>query len=293
MSEPVNGNNGGGPTYVTEGLYLGGVEETLSAARLRSLGITHIVNAGREDENVHPTLFEYLHIYARDGTDERLTPYFAQVAQHVASARSAGGAALIHCRQGVSRSVTLTLATRMAQEQLPLSQVFAELKARRPQIEPNPQFLSELRQLELRLFGKCCTTKLTALDDMRMPNPAQASTELTLKLLARAAAFPQESPQEWPEFAEARDQLLAQWPEPGAFEDCLVAVMEPHAGSSKHDTAAQSALRLLLVALAEVVPAGSLAARCETVFAGDDWHELCIDAPLLPRQAKALISQLH
>lgn len=283
------------PTCVTSGLFLGGVEQTLSADRLRSLGITHIINAAREDRETHPGLFTYLHISARDSTHERLTPYFLEVAQWVDSARRAGGNALIHCRAGVSRSATLALATRMIQERIPLAQAFAQLKERRRQIEPNPQFLSELRQLELRMFGRCCSAPLTALDDLRMPLPAEAATEQTLRLMARAAAFAQESPQAWPEFTQARQHLAAQWDDPGAFEMCLLSAMEPHAGTSVHDDAAQNALRLLLIALATEVPGGgqSLLARCEGLFAGAQWRDLCIDAPLLPRQAQVLISLLR
>lgn len=283
------------PTYVTDGLFLGGVEQALSAPRLRALRITHIVNASREDGDLHLEQFQYLHINARDNTHERLTPYFAEVAQWVDNARRAGGNALIHCREGVSRSATLVLATRMIHERVPLFQAFRQLKACRQQIEPNPQFLSELRQLELSLLGCYCKTRLTALDDLRMPEPADAAIEQTQRLMAKAAAFAQARPHEWPEWTQARHQLVAQWDQPQVFEHCLLRVMEAYAGSSVNDSAAQSALRQLLVALALSVPGNeqAIVARCEQLFMSEEWQDLCIDAPLLPPQAKKLISSLR
>lgn len=282
------------PTFVTDGLYVCGIEHTLSAERLHSLGITDIVNAAREDADTQPTHFDTLHILARDSTHERLSPYFDQVARKVDDARRSGGATLVHCREGISRSVTLVLATRIILDQIPLALAFSQLKARRHQIEPNPQFLSELRQLELRVLGTCSMQPLTAVDDMRMPSAEHVATEQTLALMAKAAACVQDEPQSWPAFAQAKTLLLRQWDDSHAFEDSLLKCMEAHAGSSVHDQAAQSALRMLLRDVAVSVPGGPqcLMDRCNTMFVSEHWHDLCIDAPLLPHQAQLLISSL-
>lgn len=55
---------------------------------------------------------------------------------------------LIHCRHGVSRSATVTVAYVMADQHLPMQKGFDLVQSKRPRISPNQGFLDQLKKFE-------------------------------------------------------------------------------------------------------------------------------------------------
>jgi atypical dual specificity phosphatase len=152
-------------SYIHRSLWLGSVTKAMDASMLQSVGITHIVNATAEEENFFPQEFVYHRVPLYDKTSDRVAPYFDEVIEFISCANAAGGVGLIHCQEGISRSVTLALAYRMLTEHISLGKAFADIKLVRPEAEPNPGFLQELRDLERRLLGKLVTQEtLTRFD---------------------------------------------------------------------------------------------------------------------------------
>jgi len=63
----------------------------------------------------------------------------------------AAGAVLVHCYAGVSRSAALVAAHLMTRLGLSLTEAMARVRAARPEADPNPGFVAQLRRLEGRL----------------------------------------------------------------------------------------------------------------------------------------------
>jgi len=158
-------NDDDGPGLVAENLWVGDILNAKNLNLLNRLKITHIINATAEEKMYYPDNFIYLRIPLYDRASERATPFFDQAIDFITSAHADGGLVMIHCAEGVSRSVTLALAYRMHKDDIPLSQAFWQMKSVRPEIEPNPGFLQELRELERVKWGHVVTKeKLTQYD---------------------------------------------------------------------------------------------------------------------------------
>ena len=175
------------PSRIREHLYLGSCTPASDKACLIQLGITHVVNATFERENPHPQEFTYMRVPLRDTMTERIQGHLRPVSDFIHKAvQQEGGTVLVHCMYGVSRSAALVLAHLMLTEHLTLGQAFADVRAKRPQIEPNPRFLRDLRILEKSIFGEVRTVSaLTVCDSM--PRDAESLNERLLTLLADEA----------------------------------------------------------------------------------------------------------
>ena len=64
------------------------------------------------------------------------------------------GNVLIHCAGGRSRSATITIAYVMKQYGKTYAEAFAQVKARRSFVWPNPQITQDLRAYELQLAAE-------------------------------------------------------------------------------------------------------------------------------------------
>lgn len=60
----------------------------------------------------------------------------------------AGGACLVYCKNGRSRSAAVCTAYLMRHRGLSLAQAFQAVKSARPVAEPNPGFWSQLQKYE-------------------------------------------------------------------------------------------------------------------------------------------------
>ena len=71
------------------------------------------MNATRDIPNTSPNRFEYINVNVDDDESTDLKRHFRRSNEFVRSAIRKGGRVMIHCRAGVSRSVTLCLAYLM------------------------------------------------------------------------------------------------------------------------------------------------------------------------------------
>ncbi|CAG8738161.1 5879_t:CDS:2, partial [Acaulospora morrowiae] len=98
------------PSRVSPFLYLGNLNHACNANMLKALGITHVLSVG-EDAKLDRNAFkiQFLDNLFDDGIDS-LWNHLDSCVNFIEDARTSNGAVLIHCRVGVSRSATITIA---------------------------------------------------------------------------------------------------------------------------------------------------------------------------------------
>lgn len=142
-------------------VYLGDAPTALCTSVLKSIGITHVLNAaqGREKNcgqvNTAPGFYlqsgiKFLGVPAFDNIVFRIYPYFDEAAQFIEEALKSKGKVLVHCRAGISRSATLVCAFLMIKRGMTAQEAVRTVRKHR-EIIPNDGFLQQLCDLNDRL----------------------------------------------------------------------------------------------------------------------------------------------
>ncbi|KAK0500117.1 hypothetical protein EDD18DRAFT_1437859 [Armillaria luteobubalina] len=170
--------DGSFPSRVLPFLYLGNLNHASNVYMLHALGITHVVSVGEcaliPPPNVpgqfvpgkgfgkHGSLWieeragriKVLDIQGvcDDGIDT-LEPQLEPICHWIDTARKEGGKVLVHCRVGVSRSATVTIAYVMKHLQISLVEAYLIVRSRRLSvlIQPNMRLLYNLCGWEVKL----------------------------------------------------------------------------------------------------------------------------------------------
>ncbi|XP_023804957.1 dual specificity phosphatase DUPD1 [Oryzias latipes] len=149
-------------THVNEvwpSVYIGDEETAKDKVKLRSLGVTHVLNAAEGTWNsvdTGPAYYTdmnivYYGVVAEDVQTFDLSQYFFSAAQFIHETLSdAQNKLLVHCVMGRSRSATLFLAYLMIYENMTVVDAIEHVKKRR-RIIPNWGFLKQLRELDQQL----------------------------------------------------------------------------------------------------------------------------------------------
>ncbi|XP_072139046.1 dual specificity protein phosphatase 13B isoform X1 [Mobula birostris] len=140
-------------------LHLGDARTARDKWVLRSLGITHILNAAHGKFNINTGAayykdmnIQYYGIEAFDATDFDMAPFFHPAAKFIrAGLNTVGGKVFVHCAMGISRAATLVLAFLMICEKMTLIEAIKTVSAHR-NISPNYGFLGQLRELDRALM---------------------------------------------------------------------------------------------------------------------------------------------
>ncbi|XP_052810864.1 dual specificity protein phosphatase 14-like isoform X2 [Mya arenaria] len=138
---------------INDHLYLSSAG-AIKSDRLRTLGITHVVNCTMEIPNLRIPNLECIQIQVEDTPSARLGAYFDRCSDRIHQVHKGGGKTLVHCVAGVSRSASLCMAYLMKYQRMPLDQAYYHVKKRRPVIRPNVGFWRQMIEFERRLFGR-------------------------------------------------------------------------------------------------------------------------------------------
>ncbi|PNH12961.1 Dual specificity protein phosphatase [Tetrabaena socialis] len=134
---PVNIDSRDTLCLIAPRLYLSSCHLEAQKQTLKSNGISHVLQVGKELSPSHPTSFVYMHIEAgRFGRKPRTLPFAV--------------GPLVHFRVGArpSRSATVCIGYLMARGGLSLDDARASVHASRPAINPNPGFLLQLQRFQ-------------------------------------------------------------------------------------------------------------------------------------------------
>lgn len=143
------------PVPSGEKLWIGGIFSLKAKSALEAAGITHVVSVLRMrlDRKMFETdrqegggggLLKRLMIEANDVEEENLIQHFAGANEFIVDAHANGGAVLIHCAMGKSRSATVLAAYLMWSQKLDRDSALALIRKYRPYAEPNPGFMEQL-----------------------------------------------------------------------------------------------------------------------------------------------------
>ena len=140
---------------IPETLYLGNLVHRKNKDLLSSLKITNIIDLSEFNEN-NPKLkgITYMDISINDHDDEPITKYFKITNSFINDAISKKGRVFVHCSAGISRSVTIILAYLMTSKNMNLFGAYQHVLKCRECMKPNQGFYKQLKQYELKLYGK-------------------------------------------------------------------------------------------------------------------------------------------
>jgi protein-tyrosine phosphatase len=141
---------------ITDEIYQGNFESAKNKEYLLTLGITHILVAGKL-EKCHPHDFVYRTYDIDDLYTENIMKYFEDGYKFIDECIIKGGRILIHCAAGISRSSTFTLCYLMKKHLLTYDEAYKILKKGRSIAFPNPGFQMQLcdwYDKEVRSFRK-------------------------------------------------------------------------------------------------------------------------------------------
>ncbi|NXJ79979.1 DUS12 phosphatase, partial [Trogon melanurus] len=128
----------GGMVPVLPGLYVGGAESGSSPESLAAAGVSAVLTVDAEEPPAVPGV-RAMHVRLRDEPGADLLSRLDDCAAFITAARAGGGAALVRCHAGVSRSVAVVTAYLMKTEGLGWEEAYAAVRAAKPEAEWVPR----------------------------------------------------------------------------------------------------------------------------------------------------------
>ena len=137
-------------------IYVGADEAARDLPKLTEMGVTHIINcaagtcANHHERTGPPSTagegspLVYLALYLQDSLREDISRAFYASIDFIDAATRSGGAVLIHCQHGVSRSATIAMAHLMWQEGIGYEEALERVRGARPTVNPNIGFACAL-----------------------------------------------------------------------------------------------------------------------------------------------------
>ena len=136
-------------------LYVSSYNATKNKSLLEKNKITHIINCAADFcENVFESenKYTYLSFYLKDHVLENIECIFYECIKFIENVKEKGGRVLVHCIQGISRSVTLVMAYLIYKNKLTYDKAFNIVQSKREISSPNFGFSIQLQNFYLRLY---------------------------------------------------------------------------------------------------------------------------------------------
>ena len=120
---------------------------------LQEKAITGIVNCTKVVKNFHQDVLKYCNVRINDESGADIGLYFPDTTEFIHEHISQGGAVLVHCEQGISRSSTIVIAYLMRYHGMKRDEAYIKVKSNHPIADPNPGFYQQLKIFEYFLFS--------------------------------------------------------------------------------------------------------------------------------------------
>ena len=138
-------------------IYLGGQFNLTGLKKLKLMGITAIVSMreGSIYKEAHFEGFKFLHLPTTDNTPPKMDDLIKGT-EFIDAEINRNGKVYIHCRQGLGRGPSMVIAY-LLKIGTTFEDAFALVKSVRPFINPTPQQIQRLKELEI-YFKESLTT---------------------------------------------------------------------------------------------------------------------------------------
>ena len=140
------------PSQIFNWMFLGTYSNACDIKELRRIGIRFVLNCASEcDNNNLPDNIKELHLNIKDDNKFNLTPFFEESNLFINKVRLSGEIMLIHCKFGISRSVSLIIAYLIKYFGFTVEKALNYIQAKRTHVNPNKGFLDQLIEYERRV----------------------------------------------------------------------------------------------------------------------------------------------
>ena len=136
-------------------LYLSSYNAAKNKELLEKNGITHIITCAADFcENVYEDdpKYNYIAFYLKDHVMENIECIFYECINYIEKVRESKGRVLVHCIQGISRSVSVIISYLIFKNKYTYDKAFNYVQSRRTIASPNFGFAIQLQNFYLRLF---------------------------------------------------------------------------------------------------------------------------------------------
>ena len=140
------------PSHIDDGVFLGSVENAEDTEELHHLGITHILSVGVPIGIKEGFTTKY--ISALDFPSVPLIRNFDDAVDFIESAREGGGACLVHCAAGRSRSASCVCAWLIKKRGMSAKEALDYARKARSCVSPNLGFVAQLEEYAQRFPKK-------------------------------------------------------------------------------------------------------------------------------------------
>ena len=119
---------------------------------LRENEITHVLNCAEEEPMYYPNHVTAIHIPLTDDVDPLAIDQIIQGAQILAVWMNTKSNVIVHCKAGISRSVTVVLAWLIIYKNYTYDEAFRFVQSKRNFICPNDFYRKLLKDLEIKFY---------------------------------------------------------------------------------------------------------------------------------------------
>ena len=134
-------------------LYLSSYNAAKNKELLIQNKITHVINCAADFcENVYSKELKYLAFYLKDHVMENIECVFYESIEFIENVKKSNGRVLVHCIQGMSRSVSIVIAYLIYKEKMTYDKAFDFVQKRREISSPNFGFSIQLQNFYMRLY---------------------------------------------------------------------------------------------------------------------------------------------
>jgi len=152
-----------GMSQITDWLFVGS-SNSASQQLLQQLGITHVLNLCKRAPFTSAET-QNCRIHLKDDRSQQLAEKLPSAFQFLHGVKASGGRCLVHCQQGVSRSVSVVLAYFVMCEGLCLREAWQMVRRSHPAARPNRSFCEQLIDMDFVLHGSISVTMADFLAD--------------------------------------------------------------------------------------------------------------------------------
>ena len=140
-------------------LYLGNHDAAQDPQLLKVYEITSILVCSKTLLSPFSEMIQYKQLNIADDIRQKIRPLFDEVFEWIEQ-QCQKGKVFVHCWAGISRSPSLVIAYLMRKHNMSAKKALVFVKKKRPAIDPNQGFFSELEAYEKELIGKNLLTDI-------------------------------------------------------------------------------------------------------------------------------------